>query len=92
MSEATVQRVIEVIARRLCIDPELITLDCSFDQMGLSSLMGLNVILCLEDEFLIEIPNEQALLLRDVRSIVETVESKLSGDRNQVESPVYAQP
>jgi len=88
MAEATIHRVIEVIARRLYINPELITLDSSFDDMGVSSLRGLDVILHLEKEFSIEIPNEQAVLLREVRKIVETVENKLSGEWNQAESLV----
>jgi len=92
MAEATMQRVIEVIARRLYINPELITLDTSFDDMGVSSLRGLDLILHLEKEFSIEIPNEQAALLRDLRKIVETVEYKLSGDRNQAQSPVLVEP
>ena len=67
--------VIQVIARRLNIDPELITLDTSLDNMNISSLRCLNVIFGIEKKSLIDIPTEQAVLLRNVRQIVEVVEN-----------------
>jgi acyl carrier protein len=75
MAETTTQRVIQVIARRLNIAPQLITLDTSLDSMNISSLRCLNVIFGIEKEFLIDIPTEQAVLLRTVRQIVEVVEN-----------------
>jgi acyl carrier protein len=75
VADATTQRVIQVIARRLNVDPESITLDSSLDNMGISSLRCLNVIYGIEKEFSIDIPTDQAVLLRNVRQIVEVVEN-----------------
>ncbi len=52
---------------------EQLTPDATFEELGLSSLDGLAIVANLEEEFGIEIPNEDALSLRDVRQAVECV-------------------
>lgn len=52
---------------------ERLTPDTTFEELGMTSLDALALIADLEEEFGVEIPNEDALSLRDVRQAVECV-------------------
>jgi acyl carrier protein len=57
-----------------------ITLDRSFEDLGMDSLDGLNVIFELEKAFGIRVSTEDAMNVRGVRDIVEHLQRVLSGD------------
>ena len=78
MSENVEQRVIEAIARSQKASPEQVTLETTFEQLGMSSLDALGLIFDLEEEFGVSIPNEEAMALRNVRQAVESVRRLLS--------------
>ncbi|HVF48485.1 MAG TPA: acyl carrier protein [Pyrinomonadaceae bacterium] len=80
MPEAIAERVIETIARSQKVSAEQITLDTTFAELGMTSLDALGLIFDLEEEFGVEIPNEEAMGLRDVRQSVESI-SKLMSER-----------
>jgi acyl carrier protein len=54
--------------------------DRSFEDLGMDSLDGLNVVFELETAFGITLPNEDALLVRNVRDIVESLQRVLSNE------------
>lgn len=74
MSDAVFQKVSELIAARVGISPETISMDSNFQELGIDSLAALSLIYDLEDEYEIEIPNEDAMSVRTVRQIVESLE------------------
>ena len=78
MSDTTTQRVISTIAKTRKIPPEQISLETTFEELGMDSLDGLNLIFELEEEFNINVPDDQALALRDVGQLVEGLEKLLS--------------
>lgn len=78
MPEAIAERVIDVITRSQKVSAERITLDTTFDELGMSSLDALGLIFELEEEFGVDIPNEEAMGLRDVRQSVESIRKLLS--------------
>ena len=78
MSEAIAGRVIETIARSQKVSAEGVTLDTTFVELGMSSLDALGLIFDLEEEFGVEIPNEEAMGLRDVRQSVASIRKLLS--------------
>jgi acyl carrier protein len=57
---------------------EKVTLDATFEELGMTSLDALAIVTELEEEFGIEIPNEEALALRNVRQAVECVRTLTS--------------
>ena len=61
------------IANAAHIPIEQLTPDATFEELGLTSLDALAIVADLEEEFGVEIPNEDALTLRDVRQAVECV-------------------
>src|SRR5437762_1174902 len=60
MSDQLTERVLKVIAFTQRISPEKVTLDKSFQELGIDSMDGINILFALENEFDITIPDEQA--------------------------------
>ena len=73
MPEQLTQRVLSVIAAAQRISPEKVTLDSSFQELGIDSMDGINILFALENEFDITIPDEQAKQIRSIREMVEGV-------------------
>ncbi len=77
MADELAGRVVEIIARYVKRSPEGITLETTFDELGMTSLDSLGLVYELEEMFNVSIPNEDVLGLRDVRQAVETLERLL---------------
>jgi acyl carrier protein len=67
-------RVIAVIARMQKIPVDSVTLDKTFEELNIDSLDGINVMFEVENEFGIEIPDEEARQIRSVRQMAEGIE------------------
>ena len=59
------KKIREIVAEQLSIDPETITMETSFDELDADSLDVVEVIMALEDEFNIQIPDEAAEKIKD---------------------------
>ena len=70
----TASRVIAVIAKAQHIAPDSISIDSTFEELKIDSLDGINIVFATEEEFGIEIPDEEAKQIRDVRDVVEGVD------------------
>jgi len=73
MPDELVQRVIKCIAETQHIPAEKISIDSTFEELGVDSLDGINIVFALENEFDIEIPDDAAQQIRSVREMVEGV-------------------
>lgn len=73
MQEAIEERVLRAVASSQHTAVERLTPDTTFEELGMTSLDALALIADLEEEFGIEVPNEDALSLRNVRQAVECV-------------------
>jgi len=73
MSDPIASRVAAVIARAQHIDVERVTAESTFAELGIDSLDGLSIIFELEDEFGIEIPDEDARRYTSVAQAAEGV-------------------
>jgi len=74
MSEELIQRVIAVIAAAQKLPPERVTLESTFEELGIDSLDGVNILFALENEFNINIPDDKVEGVRSVRQMVESLE------------------
>ena len=73
------ERVKEIIVKELDVDPEEVTIQASFiDDLGADSLDTVELIMALEDEFDIEIPDEDAEKIGTVGDAVKYIEDKTS--------------
>jgi len=73
MSDAVFQKVAELVAARVHLSPAEVSLDSTFQDLGIDSLAALSLIYDLEDEFGIEIPNEEAMNVQTVKQIIESL-------------------
>ncbi len=79
MSDETVeQRVIRVFATFKKVPPEDITMDTTFEELGLDSLDGLNLIFELEEEFDIIVPDDRVQSMKSVSEVVQGIEAILA--------------
>ena len=78
MDEALAAKVITEIAAVKKIPVESITVDSTFEQLGMDSLDAMNLLFALEEQFGVSIPDEAANTIKDVRSAVAGVERILS--------------
>jgi len=74
MPDQLTQRVLSTIAATQRISPEKVTIDASFQELGIDSMDGINILFALENEFDITIPDEQAKQIRSIREMVAGVE------------------
>ncbi len=72
-------KVIEIIAREQHLDPDAIKLDSTFQELGIDSLDGVNILFALEEEFKIDIPDSVAQNMRGVRQVVDSLTRVLEG-------------
>ncbi|MDE3165609.1 MAG: acyl carrier protein [Acidobacteriota bacterium] len=83
MSDEFTQRVLNTIASAKRIPAETVTIDSEFQALGIDSMDAMEILFALENEFDINIPDEEAHKVRSVRDLVEgvarLVEAKTAG-------------
>ena len=79
---AVADKVKSIIVQQLADDEEEVTLDASFtEDLGADSLDIVELVMAFEEEFGIEIPDEEAEKISNVREAVTYIESN-AGDQN----------
>ena len=80
MAEAVADRVKAIIAEQLGVKLEEVTDAASFiEDLGADSLDTVELVMALEEEFGIEIPDEDAEKMQNVGDAVKYIESKAAG-------------
>ena len=64
-----------VIVEVLSVDPDEITMDTAFDDLGADSLDAVELIMALEDEYGMEIEDDAAQSVKSVGDLVKYIES-----------------
>ena len=79
---AVADKVKSIIVEQLGVDEEEVTLDASFtEDLGADSLDIVELVMAFEEEFGIEIPDEEAEKISNVREAVEYIQNNV-GDQN----------
>ena len=69
------EKVIEILADQLSVDPAIINEDSNLvDDLDADSLAVIDLIMCIEDEFKIEVPDREVENLKTVGAIVQFIE------------------
>jgi len=72
------EKVKTVIGNQLGMDTEEIKMSSNFtDDLGIDSLEIFEIVIALEEEFEIEIPNEDIESINNVKGIVEYIETRI---------------
>jgi acyl carrier protein len=74
MSEDLIQRVLKAIATSKRIPLETVTIDSEFEQLGIDSMDAVEILFALENEFEINIPDDDVRNVRNVRQMCQGVE------------------
>ena len=74
MSEELTKRVLSVIATSQKLPEEKVTIDSTFEELGIDSLDGVNILFALENEFNINISDEGVQGIRSVREMVAALD------------------
>ena len=74
MSDDLIQRVLKSIATSKRIPRETVTVDSEFQQLGIDSMDAVEILFALENEFEINIPDDEVRNVRNVRQMCEGVE------------------
>ena len=73
---AVAEKVKGIIVEQLGVDEEEVTLDASFvDDLGADSLVTVELVMAFEEEFGLEIPDEDAEKITRVKEAVDYIES-----------------
>ena len=76
------ERVKSIIVEQLGVDEEAVPLDASFtDDLGADSLDIVELVMAFEEEFGIEIPDEEAEKISNVKEAVDYIATN-AGDQN----------
>ena len=78
MSDELIERVSKAIATSKRIPEDRVTVDSSFEELGIDSMDAVEILFALENEFDISIPDEEVKSVRNVRQMVEGVERLLA--------------
>ncbi len=78
MSDTTEARVKEIIVEELGVEAEKVTSDASFvDDLGADSLDTVELVMAFEEEFEIDIPDEDAEQMRTVGDAVSYIDENV---------------
>ena len=79
MGSEVLERVQAVLAKSQRIPEEKITADSTFEELGMDSLDGMNLMFAVEEEFKIDIPDSIAQNMKSVRQVVDSLTRVLEG-------------
>ena len=84
---AVADKVKSIIVEQLGVDEEEVTPDASFvDDLGADSLDTVELVMAFEEEFGIEIPDEDAEKITRVKEAIEYIEAHGKGKKSETES------
>ena len=67
------QKVLRIVAETQRKDPTLIKIDSSFEELGIDSMDGVNIVFALENEFDVNVPDDEVKNIRSVRDMVDGI-------------------
>ena len=81
--EELTERVRAIIATAQRLPKEKITADSTFEELGIDSLDGINILFAVESEFNINIPDDAAQRIRSVRDVIDGIAKLLDSRGDQ---------
>ena len=70
------EKVVQILAEQLSVDPDKITMDSMLEEdLDADSLDSIDIVMSIEDEFGIEVPDEVIAEMKSVADIVNFIES-----------------
>ncbi len=80
MADSADAKVKEIIVNELGVEPEKVTAEASFvEDLGADSLDTVELVMAFEEEFGIDIPDEDAELMRTVGDAIKYLQAHMEG-------------
>ncbi|HEY6391370.1 MAG TPA: phosphopantetheine-binding protein [Bryobacteraceae bacterium] len=89
-NEELTERVRGIIAAAQHVPVEKIAADSTFEELGIDSLDGINILFAVESEFNINIPDDAAQKIRSVRDVIDGIAKLLESGAGGGKGPVRA--
>jgi acyl carrier protein len=67
------QKVLRIVADTQRKDVSLVRIDSSFEELGIDSMDGVNIVFALENEFDVNVPDDEVKNIRSIRDMVEGI-------------------
>ena len=80
MADSIESQVIAIIAQKKKLDPTAVSIDSTFEQLGVDSLDAADLLFTFEDSFGLVVPDDAAQSMKSVRQVVDGVR-RLLADR-----------
>ena len=72
------QKVLRIVAETQRKDVALVKVDSSFEELGIDSMDGVNIVFALENEFDVNVPDDEVKNIRSIRDMVEGIRKLLA--------------
>jgi acyl carrier protein len=82
MSDQLTEQVLAIVARVKRIPVEQVRPESTFEQLGIDSLDGMNILFELENDFDINVPDAQAKSLHSVQEVIDGVRALIAEKQN----------
>jgi acyl carrier protein len=79
MSEILFERIATLLSTKKGVNKELITINSSFEELGLDSLDSIELIADMEEEFNVTIPNTELQNIKTIRNAIDGLSKALNG-------------
>lgn len=79
MSEIVFEKIATLLSSKKGVNKELITIDSTFEELGLDSLDSIELIADMEEEFNVTIPNAELQDIKTIRNAVDGLAKAING-------------
>lgn len=79
MSERVFEKIATLLSTKKGLNKELISIDSSFEELGLDSLDSIEMIADMEEAFNVTIPNTELQGIKSIRNAVDGLSKALNG-------------
>lgn len=79
MSEIVFEKIATLLSTKKGVNKELISIDSSFEELGLDSLDSIELIADMEEEFNVSIPNTELQDIKTIRNAVDGLSKAMNG-------------
>lgn len=79
MSEIVFEKIATLLSTKKGVNKELISIDSTFEELGLDSLDSIELIADMEEEFNVTIPNTELQDIKSIRNAVDGLSKAMNG-------------
>jgi acyl carrier protein len=79
MSEIVFEKIATLLSTKKGVNKELISIDSTFEELGLDSLDSIELIADMEEEFNVTIPNTELQNIKSIRNAIDGLSKAMNG-------------